>query len=115
MSVTAGLICAPEIPPTTYTAMATPSPQPRVIMIQPESNEYDFFRLTPALTPQPSSIKIIVPINSPRYADMVYEICHLSLAKVVILLEILVKLNYLLKSKFHTLNLFINSFLVPFE
>ena len=69
--VKAGFKCAPLIDPTAYAATATAKPHPIVITIQPESFANDFFKLTPAQTPPPSTINNAVPINSPKNADIV--------------------------------------------
>jgi hypothetical protein len=46
--------------------MATPIAQPKVITIQPEFSALEFLSSTPATTPSPRMIRIMVPINSPR-------------------------------------------------
>src|ERR671913_421530 len=51
-------------------AMATASPHPNVITIQPEFSALEFLSSTPATTPSPRMIRIIVPINSPMYASI---------------------------------------------
>src|SRR5919107_945198 len=66
--VTAGLMWAPENWPTQYTAMATAIAHPKVMTIQPEFSALEFLSSTPATTPSPRMIRIIVPINSPMYA-----------------------------------------------
>src|SRR5215208_4457200 len=66
--VTAGLIWAPENWYTQYTATATAIPHPKVITIQPEFSALEFLSSTPATTPSPRMIRIMVPINSPMYA-----------------------------------------------
>src|SRR5215211_1918571 len=71
--VTAGLMWAPENWPTQYTATATASPHPNVITIQPEFSALEFLSSTPATTPSPRMIRIIVPINSPMYACIYYS------------------------------------------
>src|ERR687898_1535178 len=48
--------------------MATPIAHPKVITIQPEFSASEFLSSTPATTPSPRMIRIIVPINSPIYA-----------------------------------------------
>src|SRR5215212_5304852 len=48
--------------------MATAIPHPKVITIQPEFSALEFLSSTPATTPSPRMIRIIVPINSPIYA-----------------------------------------------
>ncbi len=67
-TVSAGFKCAPLILPTAYAAIATAIPHPIVITIHPELAANDFFKLTPAHTPAPRIIKIIVPIISPKNA-----------------------------------------------
>src|SRR5215211_1481485 len=71
--VTAGLMWAPENWPTQYTAMATAIPHPKVITIQPEFSALEFLSSTPATTPSPRMIRIIVPINSPMYASIYHS------------------------------------------
>src|SRR5215212_3137109 len=66
--VTAGVIWAPENWPTQYTATATAIAHPKVMTIQPEFSALEFLSSTPATTPSPRMIRIIVPINSPIYA-----------------------------------------------
>src|SRR5215208_1562475 len=66
--VTAGLIWAPENWYTQYTATATAIAHPNVITIQPEFSALEFLSNTPATTPSPRMIRIMVPINSPIYA-----------------------------------------------
>src|SRR5918994_2788788 len=48
--------------------MATAIPHPKVITIQPEFSALEFLNSTPATTPSPRMIRIMVPINSPIYA-----------------------------------------------
>src|SRR5918998_4937995 len=48
--------------------MATAIPHPKVMTIQPEFSALEFLSSTPATTPSPRMIRIIVPINSPIYA-----------------------------------------------
>src|SRR5919112_2389802 len=48
--------------------MATAIAHPKVITIQPEFSALEFLSSTPATTPSPRMIRIIVPINSPIYA-----------------------------------------------
>src|SRR5215210_9064124 len=48
--------------------MATAIAQPKVMTIQPEFSALEFLSSTPATTPSPRMIRIIVPINSPIYA-----------------------------------------------
>src|ERR671917_380532 len=48
--------------------MATPIAQPKVITIQPEFSALEFLSSTPATTPSPRMIRIMVPMNSPIYA-----------------------------------------------
>src|SRR5215203_5982595 len=48
--------------------MATAIPHPKVITIQPEFSALEFLSSTPATTPSPRMIRIMVPINSPIYA-----------------------------------------------
>src|SRR5918994_7586409 len=50
--------------------MATPIAQPKVITIQPEFSALEFLSSTPATTPSPRMIRIMVPINSPIYASI---------------------------------------------
>src|SRR4029453_469199 len=64
--VTAGLRCAPLIPPTAYTANATATPHPKVITIQPLFCPLVRLRTTLATTPSPSRTSSIVPIASER-------------------------------------------------
>src|SRR5829696_5979090 len=59
---------APQTWNTQSTATATASPHPNVITIQPEFSGLEFLSNTPATTPSPRMIRIIVPINSPIYA-----------------------------------------------
>src|ERR671910_496149 len=49
-------------------ATATPIAHPKVMTIQPEFSALEFLSNTPATTPSPRMIRIIVPINSPIYA-----------------------------------------------
>src|SRR5215207_7864554 len=62
--VTAGLMCAPLICPTAYTAIATAIPHPNVITIQPAFSAFERASRTPATTPSPNKISIPVPISS---------------------------------------------------
>src|ERR671915_338434 len=48
--------------------MATAIAHPKVMTIQPEFSALEFLSSTPATTPSPRMIRIIVPINSPMYA-----------------------------------------------
>src|SRR5918994_5880577 len=48
--------------------MATAIPHPKVMTIQPEFSALEFLSSTPATTPSPRMIRIIVPITSPMYA-----------------------------------------------
>src|ERR687890_664284 len=48
--------------------MATAMAHPKVMTIQPEFSALEFLSSTPATTPSPRMIRIIVPINSPIYA-----------------------------------------------
>src|SRR5215208_2088899 len=48
--------------------MATAIAHPKVMTIQPEFSALEFLSSTPATTPSPRMIRIIVPINSPIYA-----------------------------------------------
>src|SRR3954452_8372257 len=48
--------------------MATAIPHPKVITIQPEFSALEFLSKTPATTPSPRIIRIIVPMNSAMYA-----------------------------------------------
>src|SRR5918997_6484344 len=50
--------------------MATAIAQPKVITIQPEFSALEFLSNTPATTPSPRMIRIMVPINSPIYASI---------------------------------------------
>src|SRR5688572_19216098 len=71
--VTAGLMWAPENWPTQYTAMATAIAHPKVMTIQPEFSALEFLSKTPATTPSPRMIRIIVPMNSAIYASMYHS------------------------------------------
>src|SRR5688500_959667 len=65
--VTAGFRCA--LLPTasaTMTAQITASPQAVVMTIHPPFSAYEPFNDTPATTPLPSKISVMVPISSPR-------------------------------------------------
>src|SRR5215213_981053 len=53
--------------------MATPIAHPKVMTIQPEFSALEFLSSTPATTPSPRMIRIIVPINSPIYACIYYS------------------------------------------
>src|SRR3712207_6251177 len=48
--------------------MATATAHPAVMTIQPEFSALEFLSKTPATTPSPRMIRIMVPINSARYA-----------------------------------------------
>src|ERR687894_112662 len=50
--------------------MATAIAQPKVITIQPEFSALEFLSSTPATTPSPRMIRIMVPMNSPIYASI---------------------------------------------
>ena len=63
-SVTAGLMWAPEKLTTAYIAIATDTPQPAVVSIQPESWPVVFFRLTFAFTLPPRRMRRKVPTSS---------------------------------------------------
>src|SRR5215212_9810304 len=54
--------------------MATAMPHPKVITIQPEFSALEFLSSTPATTPSPRMIRIIVPINSAIYACIDYSL-----------------------------------------
>src|SRR5688572_787550 len=65
--VTAGFRCA--LLPTasaTMTAQTTAKPHAVVMTIQPPFSAYEPFSETPATTPLPCRIRVIVPISSPR-------------------------------------------------
>src|SRR5215217_1845707 len=49
-------------------ATATAMPHPKVMTIQPEFSALEFLSKTPATTPSPRMIRIIVPMNSAMYA-----------------------------------------------
>ena len=68
--VTAGLMWAPLNWPTQYTATATAIAHPKVMTIQPEFSALEFLSRTPATTPSPRMIRIIVPMNSAMYASI---------------------------------------------
>src|SRR5918993_3353449 len=51
-------------------AMATAIAHPKVMTIQPEFSALELLSSTPATTPSPRMIRIIVPINSPMYASI---------------------------------------------
>src|ERR671910_1935361 len=55
-------------------ATATAIPHPKVMTIQPEFSALEFLSSTPATTPSPRMIRIIVPINSPIYASIYYSL-----------------------------------------
>ena len=65
--VTAGLMCAPDTPPTTMIASVTPNPHPQLIV-----KKFPFASCSPSLsttcptTPSPKTIRIMVPKNSAR-------------------------------------------------
>src|SRR5215207_8493942 len=54
----------------TYTPLITAKAQPAVITIQPAFCALDLFSKTPATTPSPSRIRIIVPNSSPKNGDI---------------------------------------------
>src|SRR5918996_5170971 len=54
--------------------MATAIAHPKVITIQPEFSALEFLSNTPATTPSPRMIRIIVPINSPMYACIYHSL-----------------------------------------
>src|SRR5918993_5656472 len=54
-------------------ATATAIPHPKVMTIQPEFSALEFLSSTPATTPSPRMIRIIVPINSPMYASIYHS------------------------------------------
>src|SRR5919112_6211603 len=54
--------------------MATAIAHPKVITIQPEFSALEFLSSTPATTPSPRMIRIIVPINSPMYACIYHSL-----------------------------------------
>src|SRR5919107_1332843 len=53
--------------------MATAIAHPKVITIQPEFSALEFLSKTPATTPSPRMIRIIVPMNSAMYACIHYS------------------------------------------
>src|SRR5579863_8466298 len=80
-SVMAGLRLAPGLPKACApsTPQSTPSAQPVVITIQPESAAYDLRSVTPALTPLPSRMSTSVPRNSPIHVECRSgDIAHLA-------------------------------------
>src|SRR6185503_11351666 len=65
--VTAGFQCALLRTPTaTMTAQTTAKPHAVVMTIQPPFSAYEPFNDTPATTPLPRSIRVIVPMSSPK-------------------------------------------------
>src|ERR671917_214093 len=48
--------------------MATAIAQPKVMTIQPEFSALEFLSRTPATTPSPRMMRIMVPMNSAKYA-----------------------------------------------
>src|SRR4028118_641040 len=48
--------------------MATAIAQPKVMTIQPEFSALEFLSSTPATTPSPRMMRIMVPMNSAKYA-----------------------------------------------
>src|ERR671933_811879 len=54
--------------------MATAIAHPNVMTIQPEFSALEFLSSTPATTPSPRMIRIIVPINSPMYACIYHSL-----------------------------------------
>src|SRR6266404_4964380 len=71
--VTAGFRCASLLPQATAvnTPAITANAQPAVITIHPAPSLFVRFSSTPATTPSPSNINIIVPRNSPRKGDVI--------------------------------------------
>src|SRR5664279_3118576 len=67
--VTAGFRCAPLYGPATTTPEKTASPHASVMTIQPPANAFDLFNRTPATTPSPRRIRIMVPIISATNAS----------------------------------------------
>src|SRR5215212_2567945 len=53
--------------------MATPIAHPKVMTIQPEFSALEFLSSTPATTPSPRMIRIIVPMNSAMYACIYFS------------------------------------------
>ena len=68
--VTAGLMWAPLMRPTAYTAMATAMAHPVVITIHPEAWPLVLPRTTLATTPSPRRMRIIVPMISATQGAM---------------------------------------------
>src|SRR5918992_4923801 len=54
--------------------MATAIAHPKVMTIQPEFSALEFLSSTPATTPSPRMIRIIVPMNSPMYASIYHSL-----------------------------------------
>src|ERR671910_754635 len=55
-------------------ATATAIAHPKVMTTQPEFSALEFLSNTPATTPSPRMIRIMVPINSPIYAVIYYSL-----------------------------------------
>src|ERR687890_796345 len=53
--------------------MATAIAHPKVMTIQPEFSALEFLSSTPATTPSPRMIRIMVPMNSPIYASIYHS------------------------------------------
>src|SRR5947199_5350081 len=66
-------MAAAELPKpcATMTPHITPSAQPVVTTIHPESAAYDLRSVTPAFTPFPNSTSTRVPMNSPNHAECI--------------------------------------------
>src|SRR5260370_17386675 len=72
-SVTAGFKCASLLPQATAvnTPAITANAHPVVMTIHPPPSPFERLSSTPATTPSPSNIKIIVPRNSPTNVDVI--------------------------------------------
>src|SRR5258708_16124710 len=83
-SVTAGFKCASLLPQATAvnTPAITANAHPVVMTTHPPPSPFERFSSTPATTPSPSNIKIMLPRNSPRNADVTR--CFLSYARSLI-------------------------------
>src|SRR5271167_3212334 len=72
-SVTAGLICASELPNATAVKIpqSTPNAQPAVITIHPPPSALERLSKTFATTPSPSRMSTSVPANSPTKGECI--------------------------------------------
>ena len=95
-SVIAGLMCASLLPKRIAVKMpqSTANAQPAVMTIQPAFSALLFFSSTPATTPSPSRISIIVPMNSPSIAECIRSLYFLSG------IDVGVVLKHVLRGKF---------------